>query len=188
MMRKNGRQKRAAALMSLGLLACGAREAAEDVVPPDAGAGESAQDGQAGGQAGSRRDAPPPRFPPGVYACTSSLQTFDTGAGGSGTLTLTQTGATLTATYTGDYAATGTLEFVATTDGSANPASSGQSFDVYPCVDTDRPDGGSEPESVTAGSLTLDGDSLFMTIIGTPEGDPGCATPATLTLTCTRTQ
>jgi hypothetical protein len=90
----------------------------------------------------------------------------------------------VTATYTGDYDAKGKLEFVPTTDGSANPTP-GQTFEVLACaipVTTAL-----DTETVTSGSLTFESDMLFLSIIGTPTDDSACnGASATLALTCDR--
>jgi hypothetical protein len=88
----------------------------------------------------------------------------------------------VTAVYTGDYAAAGTLELVVTTDGSANPKP-GQTFQTMSCL---IPSSQSlDTDDVTAGSLTLDGTSLFLEVIGTPQNDSACnGAPVHLALTC----
>ena len=78
----------------------------------------------------SARTGATPSFATGNYACTSQMgqyiqangmQDFAT-SGGTGTLVVTQTGATLTAGYTGDSSVSGTLELAVT---SATTASAG---------------------------------------------------------------
>jgi hypothetical protein len=166
---------RGAMSMCLALAACG------ETFPGSGGRGE---DGGANETGDHTADAAPIHFPVGVYQCESDLQTYHKGAGGSGTLTVTQSGTTVTATYTGDYAAKGTVEFVPTTDGSANPAP-GQTFDVLSCAIAIPPASTLETETVTSGSLTFESGVLFLSIIGTPRDDSACnGTPATLTLTC----
>jgi len=77
------------------------------------------------------------RFVTGAYDCTSSADSVVTyqgvedhsSVGGSGTLALTANGTRLEAIYSGDANATGTLDFVATSDSSASPAA-GQTITV----------------------------------------------------------
>jgi hypothetical protein len=158
---------RYAMVMCLALAACGG----EAVTGSGAGGGEDASAGETGDPTDSNADRAPIHFPVGVYQCQSDLQTYHAAAGGSGTLTVTS-GALVTATYTGDYSAKGTLDLVPTTDGSANPAP-GQTFEV---LDT---------ETVTSASLTFESEMLFLSIIGAPQSDSACnGESATLTLTC----
>jgi hypothetical protein len=169
-------QTRCAILMCFALAACG------ETVPGGSVEAEDARASETGDHAGSNADAGPIHFAVGVYQCQSDLQTYHTAAGGSGTLTVTQTADTVTATYTGDYAAKGTLEFVPTTDGSANPAP-GQSFQVLACAIP--PEMTLDTEVVTSASLTFESSMLFLSIIGTPQDDSACnGASATLTLTC----
>ncbi len=167
-------------------VACGGHDSPEPTVEDAGGGGGSGrgEQGDAGGGLGSRADAAPPQFPVGIYQCTSDLQEYHSGAGGNGTLTLYQAGDVLTATYTGDYAAAGTIELVVTTDGSASPEP-GQTFQTMSCA---IPSGTSlDDEDVTAGSLTLDGTDLFLELIGTATHDPACqGTPSHLALTCAK--
>jgi hypothetical protein len=168
---------RCALWMCLALAACGGETlTGNGGGVEDAGAGETGEH--------TNRDAGPIHFPVGVYACQSDVQAYHTTAGGSGTLTVTQSGATVTATYAGDYDAKGTVELVPTTDGSANPAP-GQTFEVFSCAITSPPTSGLDTETVTSGSLTFESDTLFLSIIGAPEDDPSCnGTATTVTLTC----
>ena len=171
----------------VGAIACGGHDSPEPTVE-DAGGGQgtgAGEEGDAGTGLGSHVDAAVPRFAAvGAYQCSSELQEYHTGAGGNGTLTLHQTGDVVTAVYTGDYAAKGTLELVVTTDGSANPKP-GQTFQTIPCLIPSSPS--LDTEDVTAGSLTLDGTSLFLEVIGTPQNDSACdGAPAHLALTCTK--
>jgi hypothetical protein len=169
---------RCAMSMCLVLAACG------ETLPGSGGGGEDARASETGDHTGSNADAAPIHFPVGVYQCQSDLQTYHKGAGGSGTLTVTQSGSTVTARYAGDYAAKGTVEFVPTTDGSANPAP-GQTFEVLSCAIAIPPTTGFDTETVTSGSLTYESDMLFLSIIGTPQDDSACnGTSAALTLTC----
>ena len=140
-------------------------------------------------------DAAPPTFPTGVYTCESRLEmagtfegkTFESVAGGQGTLTVTQSGAVVTAAYTGDTFLSGTMLFDATTNASAEPVAGTQPMSVT-CF---SPFGQSPPQllSVTSGSLTVDGDAVFLSFVGTaePTGPPnpcdGNKVPGTLTCT-----
>jgi hypothetical protein len=172
---------RCAIVMCLALAACGG----ETVTGGGGGGGGGSEDARAsetGDHTDSNADAAPIHFHVGVYQCQSDLQTYHAGAGGSGTLAVTQSGTMVTATYTGDYAAKGTLELVPTTDGSANPAP-GQTFEVLACAIP--PTTKFDTETVTSASLTFESDMLFLTIIGAPQDDSACnGEPATLTLTC----
>jgi hypothetical protein len=153
-------------------------------VPDSGGGAADAGAGETGDEAGSKADAASIHFAVGVYECQSDVQAYHSAAGGSGTLTVTQSGTTVTTTYAGDFAAKGTLEFVPTSDGSANPAP-GQTFDVYSCAITIPPTTTLDTETVTSGSLSFESGRLFLTIIGAPRDDSACnGTPTALTLMC----
>jgi hypothetical protein len=170
---------RCAMLMCSALAACGG-----EALGGSGGGTEDAHAGDAGGHTGSNADAAPIHFPVGVYSCQSDVDVYHTGASGGGTLTVTQSGTTVTTTYAGDYAAKGTVEFVPTSDGSANPAP-GQTFEVISCAIPVPSASGLDTETVTSGSLTFESETLFLSIIGTPQNDSAChGTSATLTLTC----
>jgi hypothetical protein len=158
------------------LVACGTR--IEVAAAPDSGA--PPHDGSA-----PMDDEPDvtPTFATGVFDCTSSLsasgsysgEKYVSVAGGNGTLTLTQSGDVVTAAYTDDTFLSGTLRFRATTDGSAEPAGSGQSVTIL-CF---APFGmwGKQSVSVASGSLTMDATTLFLSFSGTAEPDNAGATP-----------
>jgi hypothetical protein len=153
--------------------------------------------GCGGGSSQGAPDAAPPVFPTGVYTCQSSLEVtgtyqseqFESVGGGNGTLTLTQSGVVVTAAYTGDTFLNGTLQFDATTGGSAEPIAGDQILSVtcfapFPQVATQP-----QPLSLASGSLTADGTTVFLSFSGTaePSGTPtacdGLRVPGTLTCT-----
>jgi hypothetical protein len=124
--------------------------------------------------------APAPPIPAGTYTCGSEIGTYDVANGytlnasgsGSGTLEITQTGATTTATYTGNDGTSGTLDFTAASSTAAY-AAPGQTLST-PCnapyfpngpppSDTETP----VPLPVTAGVATIDGTTLFLMFSGT---------------------
>jgi hypothetical protein len=174
----------------LWLVGCGSRTPIGDSAPSAAEGGadtDSGTDQSATAEAGT--DSGVPSFPLGAYKCDSSLDEYHSAAGGSGTLTITQAGSVLTATYAGDYAAEGALQFVASTGRSANPVASGQTFGVLACVFSSPSTLGQA--SVTSGSLTVDAQALFLSIVGTLVNDnPSTNCPAqqsvTLSLLCTK--
>ncbi len=144
----------------------------------------------------SAPDAAPPVFPTGVYACDASLEVagtyqnekFVAVEGGNGTLTVTQSGVVVTAGYTGDKFLSGSLRFDATTDSSADPVEGDQSltftcFAPFPQIST------LQPLSVVSGSLTVDGNTLFLSFVGVAEPTDvptvcdGLRVPGTLTCT-----
>jgi hypothetical protein len=186
----------------LALQACGGR--AESTVPnagpSDGQTGSSGSNGSTGSGNGSSQDggasssatsdndaggvSATPDFPLGMYACTANATVSNgTGGGFPGTLTITQSGSVLTATYadTGSEFS-GALEFTATTDSSANPAVPGQVFQAL-CV----LGGGVDTVSVTSGSLTIDGNTLFLSLVGDYEGSDSCAgVQATISFVCSK--
>jgi hypothetical protein len=174
------------------LVACGGRSAAGDLVDTDSG--EPPGDGGSS----STTDEPDvtPVFPTGVFSCQSNLDatgtyqgtSYESVSGGKGTLTVTQSGRVVTAVYTGDLFVNGTLEFVATTDGSAEPAAAGQTL-TFLCP---APFGTMQSQglAVASGSLTMDGTTLFLSFSGTampaspgPSACDGVTIPGTLTCT-----
>jgi hypothetical protein len=123
--------------------------------------------------------APVPAFPAGVYSCTSQIGTYDeTGglkeyvtAGGPGTLTVTESGAKVTAAYTGDMYISGTLDFTLATPTSAH-ADPGQTMLAQCLVPVNLmgppPAYPPEPLSVGAGSVVwLNDTTLFVMLSGT---------------------
>ena len=99
-------------------------------------------------------------------------------SGGNGTLTLTQTGAEVTAVYSGDPSVAGTLRLVATTATTAG-AEANQSL-TAPCTVpiSIGPEGGPSPTPVTlpigAGSLAVAGSTLFLSFTGTMDASSSC--------------
>jgi hypothetical protein len=175
------------------LIACGGRSAAGDLAvdgdsgEPDVGGGSSSTTGE---------EDVTPVFPTGVFSCQSSLdasgtyqgESYESVSGGTGTLTVTQSGRIVTAAYTADLFVSGTLEFVATTDGSAEPAAAGQTL-TFLCP---APFGTMQSQglSIASGSLTMDGTTLFLSFSGTalpaspgPSACDGVKIPGTLTCT-----
>jgi hypothetical protein len=135
---------------------------------------------------------PPPLFPVGPYSCSSILdQTCrtdggsDNSVGGSsppfadaGVLTLAQSGAVVTADYSGDSWLSGSLRFAVATSTAAT-AGPGQTL-ATPCqvpfsLSGPPPPPGPEPLSVEAASLTMDGTTLFLSFAGTMTGSSTCA-------------
>jgi hypothetical protein len=149
---------------------CGATSAPERVWVI-CGAGDS------GPLSNTGAPSPVPQFPAGTYTCTSAIATnyqtggsneYVAGGGTGGTLTVTQSGAQVTAAYTGDTAVSGTLDFAVTTSASAN-ADPGQTL-LAPClVPLDPPPLPGPPETlaVAAGSLAMvDDTTLFLSLSG----------------------
>jgi hypothetical protein len=139
----------------------------------------------------------PTSFAPGAYACTSTAATVveyegtqdHSTIGGSGTLTLAVDGANLHLVYSGDTNASGPLDFVATSDRSANPVP-GQSITVgcgaiNPTTygDVSAP----SPAAISAGTLTTDGTSLYLTFFGSTSSTATCPSQTSTTvLVCTK--
>lgn len=134
-------------------------------------------------------------FVTGSYNCTSSVSTVVTyegdednsGRQGAGSLMLTVDGSSLKAAYSGDTYASASLDFAVTSDSSANPVP-GQTIDVA-CGGIDPTtlmfSNGPTVTQVSAGSLTTDGTTLYLTILGTvPSGSCSGQTSSTV-LQCT---
>ena len=125
-------------------------------------------------------DAGAPMFPVGVYECQSSVLSQSanvTGNGGAtGTLTLTQQGATLTAAYAGDPFTSGTIDFTVTTRTSANLASEGQTLQAECGSGL-----GLTTVTVASGSLVSDANTIILSIVGSGRA---CATTVTISLVC----
>jgi len=137
--------------------------------------------------AGRAGDAGPPKFPVGVYSCQSSVfsmnASFSGVAGGNGSLALTQTGATVTAVYTGDTNASGSIAFTVTTGSSANPVSAGQTFESACGLQAET----LTPLAVASGSLVSDANTIVLTLVGAQgvaDGGTYCDVQVTLTLVC----
>lgn len=128
----------------------------------------------------------------GDYACTSQIETFlhdggttmYMGSGDDGTLTLSRSGAAVTATYRGDTFVGGTMNFALTTATSARAESSdGPSLrcEVVPGETTFPLSQG------WAGSLTMVENRLFLSFSGTMGANSPCSgTKKMGTLMCTR--
>ena len=135
------------------------------------------------------------RFVPGAYDCTSSADSVvsyqgvedHSSVGGSGTLALTANGTRLLAVYSGDSNATGTLDFVATSDSSANPVV-GQTLTVG-CgafdPTTDQQVSAPTPGAVTAAAMTTDGTAVTLTFLSKTSGGVCANQTATTVLACT---
>jgi hypothetical protein len=133
-------------------------------------------------------DAGGPELLAGTYTCTSELMTYVTmgsqkgigGAGANGTLTVTQSGSTVTAAYTGDIFISGTVDFSLVTSTSAY-AVPDQTLETSCNVSLDPGPPPPDPAatlSITAGSLVLDGPTLFLmysgAMISTPSQPTMC--------------
>ncbi|HEY3815895.1 MAG TPA: hypothetical protein VGL81_01930 [Polyangiaceae bacterium] len=134
------------------------------------------------------------RFAAGAYACSSTAEFLvsyqgeedHSSIGGSGTLTLTANGASLEAVYSGDTNASGTLEFVVTSDSSANPVP-GQTItvgcgaiDPTTLMQVNAP----TPGNVNAAALTTDGTALYLTFLSKTSGGACANQTASTVLVC----
>jgi len=135
------------------------------------------------------------RFVAGAYDCNSTAASVvryqgeedHSTIGGSGTLTLTANGSSLEAVYGGDANASGTLDFVVTSDSSANPAP-GQTITVgCGAVDptTFAQVNAPTPGEVTAAALTTDGTALYLTFLSKTSGGACADQTASTVLVCT---
>ncbi|MGH7293948.1 MAG: hypothetical protein ACRELB_03390 [Polyangiaceae bacterium] len=135
------------------------------------------------------------RFVTGAYDCSSGADSVVTyqgvedhsSIGGSGTLALTANGSGLEAVYSGDTNATGTLDFVVTSDSSASPAP-GQTitvgcgaFDPTTSTQVNAP----TPADVTAATLTTDGTAVYLTFLSKTNGGVCADQTASTVLMCT---
>jgi hypothetical protein len=120
-------------------------------------------------------------LPAGQYSCSSQVETFAqidginyfVGGGGSGTLTLAQDGATVSAHYGGDASLAGMLSLSVTTSTTAS-AEAGQTL-MAPCTvpfgpETRPP----EPLSIAAGALAISESTLFLSFAGTMAASSSC--------------
>jgi hypothetical protein len=135
------------------------------------------------------------RFVTGAYDCNSTADSLvsyqgeedSSTIGGSGTLTLTANGPSLEAVYSGDTNASGTLDFVVTSDSSANPVP-GQTLTVG-CGAIDPTTLGQvnapTPGEVTAATLTTDGTALYLTFLSKTSSGVCADQTATTVLVCT---
>jgi hypothetical protein len=104
-------------------------------------------------------------------------------------LTLAQSGAVVTAEYSGDSWLSGSLRFAVATSTSAM-AGPGQTL-ATPCqvpinLNGPPPPAGLEPLSVEAASLTMDGATLFLSFAGTMMGPTCGGAEAAGSLTCSK--
>ncbi len=127
-----------------------------------------------------------PSLPVGSYACSSQVETrYQSGGqtqivsgGSSGTLVLSQSGAQLTASYSGDPSVAGTLQLGVTTASTANALAT-QSLTV-PC-DVPLGTGGAPPPPkpeqlpIAAASLAVDGPTLFLSFSGALGAGSSCS-------------
>ncbi len=133
--------------------------------------------------------APSAKLPVGSYACSSQIGTHDGNdygtSGASGTLTLTQTGAEVTAQYSGDSYVAGTLHFLATTATTAG-AEANQSLTAPCTVPIPAGPGQSGPSPtpdtlpITAGSLSVNGSALVLSFTGAVGGSSSCSMAVSL--------
>ena len=135
------------------------------------------------------------RFVTGAYDCNSTAASVvsyqgeedHSTIGGSGTLALTANGPSLEAVYSGDANASGTLDFVVTSDSSANPVP-GQTITVgCGAIDptTSMQVNAPTPGEVTAAALTTDGTSLYLTFLSKTSGGACPDQTASTVLVCT---
>jgi hypothetical protein len=124
--------------------------------------------------------APVPVLPSGSYTCSSlegtqwltpAMNVYASMAA-TGVLTLSQSGATVTAEYTGDSELAGTLIFTATspTTAAADPA---QAM-AAPCQVVGNDPGPPEPLRVSAASLAIHEKTLMVMIRGAMPDATGC--------------
>jgi hypothetical protein len=129
------------------------------------------------------RPAPVAQLTAGRYSCSTQVETFYhvnernqyVAGGATGTMTLMQDGAKVTARYSGDTSLAGTLHFTATTSTTAS-AEAGQSL-MAPCMiskKTGRPSRTPEPVPIAAGSLTMIDSTLFLSFAGTMAESSSC--------------
>jgi hypothetical protein len=129
------------------------------------------------------KPAPLARMPAGQYSCSTQVEALYhingrnqyVAGGATGTLTLTEDGAKVTAQYSGDTALSGTLRLAATTSTTAR-AEAGQTL-MAPCMITmgaGLPSRTPERVRVAAGSLTFIDSTLFMSFAGTMAGSSSC--------------
>jgi hypothetical protein len=135
------------------------------------------------------------RFVTGAYQCNSTADSVvsyegvddHSTIGGSGTLTLTANDPSLEAVYSGDANASGTLDFVVTSDSSANPAPMQTitvgcgAIDPTTSMQVNAP----TPGEVTAATLTTDGTALYLTFLSTTSGGSCGGQTGSTVLVCT---
>jgi hypothetical protein len=128
--------------------------------------------------AGSPPDTP---LPAGQYACSSQVETraqidginYFVAGGGSGTLTLTQDGATASAAYVGDTSLAGTLSLGVTTSTTAG-AEAGQTLTASCVVPAGTEPRTPEPLPIAAGALAISDSTLFLSFAGTMAAGSSC--------------
>ncbi len=130
----------------------------------------------------SARPAPVTRLSAGRYSCSTQVETFNhvngldwsSAGGATGTLTLMEDGAKVTARYSGDTSLAGALHFNATTSTTAS-VEPGQSL-MAPCIskETGQPSQTPEPLPIAAGSLTMIDSTLFLSLAGTMAERSSC--------------
>jgi len=149
-----------------------------------------------------RRDGEPPAVDPvaavdsalatGAHACVSQVETYASidglhyyvSGGGTGTLTVTADGGSVTATYRDDDAVAGSLQLSATTPITA--AAGGQQSLQVPCM---AGGGGPTPEplAVESASLARVDSTLFLSVAGTMAAGSACpGAQVAATLICPR--
>jgi hypothetical protein len=139
------------------------------------------EDRQGGAVPSTDAGAPPVTpLPAGQYSCSSQVETraqidginhFVAG-GGSGTLTLAQDGARVSAQYVGDPSLAGTLSLGVTTSTTAN-AEAGQTL-MAPCTVPAGTQKTPEPLSISAGALAISESTLFLSFAGTIAASSSC--------------
>jgi len=94
-------------------------------------------------------------------------------SGGSGTLTITETGGALTAAYAATPFVQGSLKFVATTGSAAAPTTANETMQVA-CIGSA---GASAMDSVPVSSstLTIDGSWVVLSFVGNMPASGDCA-------------
>ena len=127
----------------------------------------------------------------GVYSCHDSEvghreppSGLESAGGGPGTLTITEAGGVLTATYADDTFVKGSLQFVTTTNGTVVPATSNETMQVFCSLSASA---GLDPLLVTASTLTIDGSWVVLSFVGSMTTSSGCAGAATsVSVLCAR--
>lgn len=124
--------------------------------------------------------APLAKLLAGRHSCRTQIVTLDhfnglnqyVVGGATGTLTLTEDGARVTAQYSGDTSLAGTLRFKAKTSTTAS-AEAGQTL-MAPCMAMGRPSRTAEMLPIAAGSLTMIDSTLFLSFAGAMADNSSC--------------
>jgi len=124
--------------------------------------------------------APVAKLLAGRHSCRTQIETLDhfnglnqyVVGGATGTLTLTEEGARVTAQYSGDTSLAGTLRFKAKTSTTAS-AEAGQTL-MAPCMATGRSSRTAEILLIAAGSLTMIDSTLFLSFAGAMADSSSC--------------